>query len=1153
MSLPGLFSLLERLDGYGDLKSRLLEADGAAGATLPDAAKPLLLAALWREAGRPLLVVTARPEAARRLHDQLSVYLGADPSIQLLPEPDYLPYERLASDRSTVQQRLEVLAGLAGAVERPPPVVVASAYAVAAKSIHPRRFLEATLTISRGDRVDPMELLRRWESLGYQIEDAVEVPGAMSRRGGILDIYPPISDQPARIELLGDTVESIRLFDPVTQRSAKQVRSVTVTPASEMLAAGRDDLLDTLDLSGCGPEAQQRLRDELERLAGGERFEEMELYAPLVNEGSALDYLPPEALLVLDEPHGIRHALEEIASQADEVKAELVERRELPKHFPSPFLVAGEMEARTGMLPHLLRLEAFGGGEDVFPFSAAPAYAGRTRVLLNEVQRMLAEGQRVVLVSQQAPRLSELLGETTIPFQQHTELDSLPPSGSLSLLHASLAEGWTLPAEKTVLLTDAEIFGIVKQRRYSARPRRVRRQPFLSELSVGDYVVHVDHGVGRFVETMVRRTEDREREYLLLEYAAGDRLMVPTDQIDRVGPYVGASDRPPTLTRLGTQEWGRLKRRVRASTAQVARDLLGIYAAREVVVGQALAPDTPWQQELEASFPYVETPDQLRTIAEVKEDLERPKPMDRLVAGDVGYGKTEVALRAAFKVVMDGMQVAVLVPTTVLAQQHYNTFSERLAPFPVNVEMLSRFRSDREQGEVVRGLAEGKVDICIGTHRLVQKDVGFKNLGLVIVDEEQRFGVVYKERLKEMRHEVEVLSLSATPIPRTLYMALAGVRDMSVMETPPEERLPIKTYVAHFDEKIVREAVLREMERGGQVFFVHNRVHNIGYVAERLARLVPEAEVVVAHGQMPEEGLESAMLRFAQGEADILVSTTIIESGLDIPNVNTLIVNDADRMGLAQLYQLRGRVGRGANRAYAYFFYNPDGRLTETAEKRLKTILSATELGAGFRIAMKDLEIRGAGNLLGVEQHGHIAAVGLDLYVRLLGEAVEELKASLDGGGLPTEPKRPEPTIDLPMPAHLPEEYVADLGTRLALYQRMARIREPTEIDDLAEELKDRFGPWPEPVENLLFMLKVKLLAMKAGVLSISHQTGELVLAGDQKTWVGLLGVQRPYGDGVRIGHTRVRLDIKRLGNRWRTVLQSMLGRVVEGAEAASR
>ena len=663
-------------------------------------------------------------------------------------------------------------------------------------------------------------------------------------------------------------------------------------------------------------------------------------------------------------------------------------------------------------------------------------------------------------------------------------------------------------------------------------------------------MVHIDHGVGRFGGMLVRRVDEREREYLSLEYAAGDRLLVPTDQIDRVGPYLGVGEREPHLTRLGTQEWNRVKQRVKASAAQVARDLLALYAARESSDGYAFGEDTPWQQELEASFPYVETPDQLRAIDEVKEDMERPKPMDRIITGDVGYGKTEVALRAAFKAVMDGTQVAVLVPTTVLAQQHFATFSERLAPFPSVVEMLSRFRSDKEQRGVVAGLAAGTVDIVIGTHRLLQKDVAFKNLGLVVIDEEQRFGVAHKERLKRLRKEVDVLSMSATPIPRTLYMSLAGVRDMSVMETPPEERLPIKTYLSQHDSGMIREAILREMERGGQVFYVHNRVFNIGIVAERLAKLVPEATVLIAHGQMPEGQLEKVMVEFADGKADVLLSTTIIESGLDMPNVNTLIVNDADKMGLSQLYQLRGRVGRGATRAYAYFFYHPEKRLTETAEKRLKTILSATELGAGFRIAMKDLEIRGSGNLLGVEQHGHIMAVGFDLYVRLLAEAVEELKAGLDGKPLSLEPQKSAPSIDLPMPAHMPSAYIPDLSTRLAVYQRMAGLAEPADVDDLADELHDRFGDWPEEVENLLFMLKVKLLAQKAGVLNISTQSGELVLTGDEKTWTNLLGVRRPFGDGVRIGNTRVRVDVKRLGKRWRQVLQRMLGAAIgEGAQ----
>ena len=1138
MALEGLLSLVEGLPQYAGLARRLRQSGKVRINTL-DAARPPLLLSLWRSTDRPMLVVTARAEMARQLFDQLALYTGDDSAVQLLPEPDLLPYERLASDRTTVHQRINVLGRLAGVSAGPPPLVVGSAYAVAWKTAAPQTVRSSAMTVSRGQSLDPLALARRWAAMGYSMEPSVVAPGQMSRRGGILDVFPPIYDTPFRLDFWGDVVDTVRVFDPSTQRSEESVHSVTVTPSTEMLPEGRDFLRE-LDLEGCSREARGRLTEELRMLAEGQQFEEMESYAGLVNRSTPLDYLDPNSIVVIDEPVSIRHALEDIEAQAAELKAAMAGRGEIPKRFPPPFFGSKDFMSGAEGAARVAVFESLGAEGDELPFTPSPAYAGRTRVLMNDLEQMLTDGRRVVLVSQQAPRLGELFSEAAVPFTAAEHIPEPPRSGTLTLVHGSLAEGWTLAGRDIVLLTDAEVFGLAKQRRYLRR-RRVARQSFLTELTVGDYVVHTDHGVGRFVETRTRLVDEREREYLVLEYAAGDQLMVPSEQIDRVGPYVGSSDRPPSLTRLGTQEWNRMKARVRASTAQVARELLGIYAAREVVSGHPFGADSPWQEELEGSFPYVETPDQMRTIAEVKADMERPKPMDRIVAGDVGYGKTEVALRAAFKAVVDGYQVAVLVPTTVLAQQHFNTFRERLAPFPTEVEMLSRFRSEREQDQVVERLAKGAIDICIGTHRLIQKDVHFKELGLVIVDEEQRFGVAHKERLKEMRREVDVLSLSATPIPRTLYMAMAGVRDMSVMETPPEQRLPIKTYVMQFDDGIVREALLRELERGGQIFFVHNRVYNIRMIAERLQRLVPEASVSVGHGQMSEHQLESVMLEFADGKADVLVCTTIIESGLDMPNVNTMIVNDADRMGLAQLYQLRGRVGRGANRAYAYFFYNSDKRLTETAEKRLKTILAATELGAGFRIAMKDLEIRGAGNLLGTEQHGHIAAVGLDLYVRLLGEAVEELRVEADGGQPFTAPRAAEPSVDLPLAAHIPDDFVADLTTRLSLYSRMARLREPTEVDDIADEMKDRFGPLPEPVENLLFMVKVKLLALKAKVLSVHHSTGEIVLAGDDKTWTGLLGVQRPYGDGVRIGHTRVRLDIRRLGKSWRTVLQGLL------------
>ncbi|MCH7838586.1 MAG: transcription-repair coupling factor, partial [Chloroflexi bacterium] len=631
-------------------------------------------------------------------------------------------------------------------------------------------------------------------------------------------------------------------------------------------------------------------------------------------------------------------------------------------------------------------------------------------------------------------------------------------------------------------------------------------------------------------------------EYLELHYAAGDRLYLPADQVDRVSRYAGPGEHEPRLTRLGSQEWSRAKDRVRRAVAELAQELLELYATRQVAEGRALPPDTAWQQELEASFPYVETADQLAAIQAVKEDMERPRPMDRLVCGDVGYGKTEVALRAAFKAVMNGTQVAVLVPTTVLAQQHLTTFRERLAGFPVRIEMLSRFRSDREQRAVVEALGEGTVDIVIGTHRLLQQDIEFKDLGLVIIDEEQRFGVTHKERLKQMRREVDVLTLSATPIPRTLHMSLSGIRDMSTMETPPEQRLAIKTYVSEMDDRLVRDAILRELERGGQVYFVHNRVHDIDRVASRLRDLVPEAEIAVGHGQLPEEALERVMLDFVDGRSDVLVCTTIIESGLDIPNVNTIIIDKADKLGLSQLYQLRGRVGRGAVRAYAYLLFDRHRSLSEPAQKRLEAIFEATELGAGFQIALRDLEIRGAGNLLGAEQSGHIGAVGFDLYVRLLADAVEGLKAAREGRpAAPTTAQQATISIDLPLTAHLPASYVGDLNLRLALYQRMAAVGTVDEAESMAQEMRDRFGPPPPAAENLLFVVRARALAKAADVTAIQQQDGELVVrtTGDRSPRERLRGLDVR---GLWTGPTQARLKLAVLADDWPEALLDVLG-----------
>jgi transcription-repair coupling factor (superfamily II helicase) len=763
----------------------------------------------------------------------------------------------------------------------------------------------------------------------------------------------------------------------------------------------------------------------------------------------------------------------------------------------------------------------------------------------------------------------------------------------LVVVHGSLDEGWRSTDLNMTLYSDAEIFGW-RQRRPVAERKRKRdrsaeeRAAFLRGLKVGDYVVHIEHGIAVY-DGLIRRTVGKiEREYLNLRYADGDRLYVPVDQIDRVSRYIGAGDAAPSLTRLGTQEWERAKRKARAAVQELADELLGLYARRQLSRGHAFSPDGEWQHELEDAFPYVETPDQLKALADVKQDMEQIQPMDRLICGDVGFGKTEVALRAAFKAIQDGKQVAVLVPTTVLAQQHFDTFMRRMAAFPVTIDLISRFRSPKEQDAILHKLARGEIDIIIGTHRLLSKDIHFKDLGLLVVDEEQRFGVRHKERIKQMRANVDVLTLTATPIPRTLHMALAGIRDLSVIDTPPEDRVPIKTYVLPYEEQLVRESILREMDRGGQVYFVHNRVQSIYHVADKLRQLVPEAEIGVGHGQLEEHQLERVMLDFFSGKDDVLVCTTIIESGLDVPNANTIIIDDATTYGLAQLYQLRGRVGRSAQRAYAYLFYKGDHRMTAEAQERLQAIQEATELGAGFRIAMRDLEIRGAGNLLGAEQSGHIAAVGFDLYSRLLEQAVKTMKtqlvasnyrvagdkvtsdqatdtteATIDDrrqtiddttiepgtrpsaiGHRPSARRQPPVkvdekvliaplvTLDLPLDAYLPPEYIPDDRVRLAVYQRMAEAQTPRAVRELRQELRDRFGEPPAPALNLLTWLHIKSLALAAGVNSIVTTPEEFIVRLPEGSAMDREKLRRRFGrdPSVRVGPQFVRLDRRSLG-----------------------
>ena len=1104
--------MLQEMPAYRQLVGELSTVEGEHKATVLDTAKPYLIAALYEELNLPLMVVTSQPESARKLNEQLRAWCSPSAELHRLPELDFLPYgsSQLSAVSYQMMERLRALAILALYDKSGrPPLVVTSALAIMNKTIPKRDFATACHILKPGAAAEPLELMRRWQSLGYEMEDVVEVPGQMSRRGGIIDLFPPCNQSPVRIEFFGNQIETMRCFDPESQRSTRPVSSVIVTPVKEPVSRG-------------------------------DNYE--------ATDGNIFDYLGGDALLVLDDPEGIELTINRLNEETQELRDAKVEKGELREDFPAPYFTWGELESQIKER-HRLVLETWdpGGHRQALPFTRARSYGSQLERFLKTARQMVEQRQRVVVVSHQANRLAEILRKEDIHTSPLSHVEQIPPSGSITLLQGSLDGGWQLD-DRLTLITDVELFGFVKQPR-AGRKRPVPHRWFLPQLAPGDYVVHVDHGIARFHGLARMSSDGVEREYLVLEYAAGDRLYVPTERMDRISRYVGAGDQAPHLSRLRTPEWQRTKKRVKESVAEIARELLDLYSAREVAPGFAFSADSLWQQELEASFPYMETPDQVEAIMTVKEDMEKAKPMDRLICGDVGYGKTEIALRAAFKAVMSNRQVAILVPTTVLAQQHLITFTERLQTFPLRVEMLSRFCPPEKERETLEGLASGTVDICVGTHRLLQKDIRFKDLGLVIIDEEQQFGVVQKEKLRQIRREVDTLALSATPIPRTLHMSLTGIRDMSIVETPPEERLSVRTYVGAYDDTLVRQVVLRELERNGQVFFVHNRVQSIAWAASKLQDFVPEARIAIAHGRMPEEQLEQVMTDFINGKYDILVATTIIQLGLDMPNVNTLIIDRADRFGLAQLYQLRGRVGRGINQAYAYFFFDKGRQLTPQAHKRLRTIFEATELGSGFGIAMKDLEIRGAGNLLGVRQSGHIAALGFDLYCQLLAEAVEELKAKQTGearkSAIVGEAKE-LPSIVLPLDAHIPEEYVPNLGTRLSLYHRLARVEHIEEVEDMARELEDRFGPLPKPVDNLLYIVKIKVLAARAEVSSVSTQGRQIVVklqAADSPLKIrGERGVTGRYPDSaVKIGATQIKLDTRLLGDGWKVVLEEVL------------
>ena len=1121
--------------------ARAARAEGPHGSVVtPDSAIPFLAAGMARH--RLVLAVTATTRQAEDLAAAASSLTGPA-RVAVLPAWETLPHERLSPSSDTVGRRLAVLRRLAhpdpddetiGALD----LVVAPIRALLQPIVQGLGDLQPVV-VRPGDEIAHEELAEALVAIGYAPTDLVEKRGQFAIRGGILDVFPPTEEHPLRVEFWGDDVEEIRYFRVADQRSlevarnglwAPPCRELLLTPAVRERAAV---------LAG----RHSELTEMCSKLAEGIAVEGMEALSPVLADGmeSLIDALARSGsgeaapLVLLCDPELVRTKAHDLVATSNEFLAAswhnaavgnetpidlgaatyrtIEEVRGAADDLGVAWWTAGPFGmAAAGEAPDL---EAAGDALAIdpdalaLPITATPAYRGDGKALVKDLQTALSAGRRVVAVTAgvgSAQRLAEQLGAADVAARVVPGITRWPPgAGVVTVTTGRLDHGLDAPGAGLLVVTETDIRGQKGSTRDMARmPSRRRNTVDPLQLAAGDFVVHEQHGVGRYVEMTQRTVGGATREYLVLEYAPSkrgqppDRLYVPTDQLDQVTRYVGGE--APSVHRLGGADWQQTKTRARKAVRQIAGELVKLYAARQQAVGYTFGPDTPWQRELEDAFAYTETPDQDSTINEVKADMERPIPMDRLVCGDVGYGKTEIAVRAAFKAVQDGKQVAVLVPTTLLVQQHFQTFSDRYSGFPVKVAALSRFQTDAEARTVLAGLADGTIDVVIGTHRLFSSRTRFKDLGLLIVDEEQRFGVEHKEHIKALRTNVDVLTMSATPIPRTLEMAVTGIREMSTILTPPEERLPILTYVGAYDPKQISAAIRRELLRDGQVFFVHNRVESIDRVAAKLRTLVPEARITTAHGQMNEHTLEQIIVDFWEKRSDVLVSTTIVESGLDIPNANTLIVDRADAFGLSQLHQLRGRVGRGRERAYAYFLYPPEKPLTQTAHDRLATIAAHTDLGAGMAVAMKDLEIRGAGNMLGGEQSGHIADVGFDLYVRLVGEALAEYRG--DAGADLADVK-----VELPVDAHIPHDYVSGERLRLEAYRRIAAATDESAIDEVVAELRDRYGPLPEPVERLIDVARLRGLARSAGV-------SEIVLAGN---YVRFGGVDLPESRTLRL------------------------------------
>ncbi|WP_075979830.1 transcription-repair coupling factor [Bacillus massilinigeriensis] len=1102
----GLKRLFKELD---DMKSVISGIDEGIKeqliAGLSGSSRAVFLSSIFEQTKKSLLIVTHNLLQAQKLFEDFSALLNQE-QVYLYPANELIAAELSIASPELKAQRIEVLnylsEGKAGVIIMPmaglrkilPPVSI---------------WKKFQLTIRVGDDVEPNFLLQKLVKMGYERVEMVSSPGEFSVRGGIIDMYPLTEQEPIRIELFDTEIDSIRTFSVDDQRSIEKLKEVKIGPATETLFEEENFNLLHQRLEEGLAKSLKKLKDEksksllaqnisyeLDQIKNRQKPEHLNKYLSLAYEkaNNIVDYLPSNSIIFIDEISRVQEMNDSLEKEEAEwvtsllSEGQIIHGVKMSNQLQDVIHQAGYPIVYMSLF---LRHVPNTNPQNIINVTCKQMqnFHGQMNVFKGELDRWKKGKYSVLLLGPDKERVKKLervledYGIEASLIQSDQEI----LKGSVQILPGSLQTGFELPLQKIAVITEEELFN--KRTKRSSRRQKLsnaERIKSYSELKVGDHVVHANHGIGKYLGIETLEINGVHKDYLHIRYQGNDKLYVPVDQIELIQKYVGSEGKEPKIYKLGGSDWQRVKKKVQSSVQNIADDLIKLYAEREAAKGYAFSPDGDMQREFETTFPYQETEDQLRSIYEIKKDMERPRPMDRLLCGDVGYGKTEVAIRAAFKAVSDGKQVAFLVPTTILAQQHFETLRERFQDYPMNIGLLSRFRTKKQQTETINGLKNGTVDIVIGTHRLLSKDITYRDLGLLIIDEEQRFGVTHKEKIKRLKTNVDVLTLTATPIPRTLHMSMLGVRDLSVIETPPENRFPVQTYVMEYNGALVREAIERELARGGQVYFLYNRVEDIERKAEEISMLVPDARVVYAHGRMTENELESAMLTFLEGDADVLVSTTIIETGVDIPNVNTLIVSNADRMGLSQLYQLRGRVGRSNRVAYAYFTYQKDKVLTEVAEKRLQAIKEFTELGSGFKIAMRDLSIRGAGNLLGAEQHGFIDSVGFDLYSQMLKDAIEERK------GNATEEKQTMVEIDLQLDAYIPDAYIADGHQKIEMYKRFRGISTITELEELQSEMLDRFGEFPDQVALLFRISELKIHAAQVGVESIKQAKSEV-------------------------------------------------------------